>query len=102
LIELHWGHPISLVISPQGDTKQISTIEQALYWLRKKWPVTDDKRDLALDRVDAAMHCLATVGAARGAFLSAARSAGFVPRRVEAGPATGAVAGPAAGPTAVA
>ncbi|GAA6200537.1 DUF982 domain-containing protein [Aquicoccus sp. SU-CL01552] len=89
MIELHWGHPISLVVSPQGDTKQISTIEQAFFWLRKKWPVADDKRDLALDRIDDAMHCLATVDAARGAFLSAARSAGFVPRRVAAEPAAG-------------
>lgn len=92
MIELHWGHPITITVSPQGDTKQISTIEQAFFWLRKKWPVADDKRDLALDRIDAAMHCLATVGAARGAFLTAARSAGFVPRRVEAEPAAGAAA----------
>ncbi len=79
LIELHWGHPITLTVSPQGDTKRISTIEQAFYWLRKKWPVSDDKRDLALDRLDAAMHCLTTVDAARGAFLSAATTAGLVP-----------------------
>ena len=84
MIELHWGHPITIVVSPQGDTKQISTIEQALYWLRKKWPVADDRRDQALERVDAAMNCLATVGAARRAFVSAARSAGFVPQRAQA------------------
>lgn len=79
MIEINWGNPITFVVSPQGDTQKISTIEQALYWLRKKWPVTDRNRDLALDRIDAAMHCLVTVEDARKAFLSAARSAGFMP-----------------------
>lgn len=70
---------MTFVVSPRGDTKKITTIEQARYWLRKKWPVSDHDRDLALDRIDAAMHCLATVGAARNAFISAAKTAGFKP-----------------------
>lgn len=79
MIEINWGNPMTFVVSPEGDTQKISTIEQASYWLRKKWPVTDQKRDLALHRLDAAMHCLVTVEDARNAFLSAARSAGFMP-----------------------
>ncbi|WP_306737047.1 DUF982 domain-containing protein [Marimonas arenosa] len=70
---------MTLVVSPQGDTQEIGTIEQAFFWLRKRWPVTDHNRDLALEYVDAAMHCLVTVGAARKAFHSAAKTAGFMP-----------------------
>lgn len=70
---------MTLVVSPHGDTQKITTIEQALFWLRKKWPVADPNRDLAIDYVDAAMHCLVSVGAARKAFLAAAKSAGFNP-----------------------
>jgi hypothetical protein len=68
-----------LVVSPHGDTQKIGTIEQALYWLRKKWPVVDHNRYLAIDYVDAAMHCLVTVEVARKAFLAAAQTAGFIP-----------------------
>ena len=57
--------------------QKIGTVEQALYCLRKKWPVADHKRDLAIDYVDAAMSCLVTVQAARKAFLAAAKTAGF-------------------------
>lgn len=79
LIEIYWGEPLSLVISPEGDVQKFSTIEQAQYWLRKKWPVADAARQQALGRLEAAMDCLGSVGAAREAFLTAARSAGFVP-----------------------
>mgnify|MGYP000631003265 CR=1 FL=1 len=75
---------MTLVVSPQGDTQNITTIEQALYWLRKKWPVTDRNRDLALDYIDAAMHCLVTVGSARKSFLSAAETAGLLPDHTSA------------------
>lgn len=78
LIETNWGNPITLVVSQQGETQKIGTIEQAFYWLRKKWPVADHNRDLAIDYVDAAMHCMVTVGAARKAFLAAAKTAGFM------------------------
>ncbi|WP_323786440.1 DUF982 domain-containing protein [Thalassovita sp.] len=71
-----------VVVSPEGDTQNINTIEQAHYWLRKKWPVADGKRDLALNHIDAAMNCLGTVDAARTAFHSAAKTAGFIPDRM--------------------
>ena len=71
---------MSLVISPEGDVQRFSTIEQAQYWLRKKWPVADEARHNALGRLEAAMDCLGSVGEARTAFLRAARTAGFVPQ----------------------
>ena len=77
MIEIHWGRPLTLVVSADGETQKFTTIEQAHYWLRKKWPVADNKRDLAIEQVDAAMHCLTTVDAARQAFMSAAETAGF-------------------------
>ena len=79
LIEINWGKPLSLVMSPHGDIQDITTAEQARYWLRKKWPVADHARDRALHQIEAAMDCMATVGTARRAFVSAAKSAGFVP-----------------------
>ena len=79
LIEINWGKPLSFVISPAGDIQEITTAEQARHWLRKKWPVSDHARDRALHQVEAAMDCLASVGTARRAFISAARTAGFVP-----------------------
>jgi len=84
-MEINWGNPMTFVVSSQGDTQKINTIEQARYWLRKKWPVTDRNRDLALDYIDAAMHCLVTVGSARKAFLSAAKTAGFMPDHTDTG-----------------
>ena len=79
MIEINWGKPIIFVLSPKGDTKKFTTIEQARYWLCKKWPITDHSRDLALNRIDAAMQCMGTVGAARKAFVLAAKTAGFKP-----------------------
>lgn len=79
LIEIHWGKPLSFVISPEGDVQKFSTIEQARYWLRKKWPVCDAAQKRALDRLEAAMDCMASVGTARRAFIRAARTAGFIP-----------------------
>ncbi|MEY4982512.1 MAG: hypothetical protein RIR62_778 [Pseudomonadota bacterium] len=77
MIEIQWGTPLSLVVSDEGDIQTFSTLEQAAYWLRRKWPVADDARITAIDRIDAAMHCLCSVGSARRAFVDAARSAGF-------------------------
>lgn len=77
MIEIQWGSPLSFVISPDGDTQKFSTIEQAAYWLRKKWPVRDEARVTALAHVEAAMDCVGSVGTARRAFVTAARSAGF-------------------------
>jgi hypothetical protein len=77
MIEINWGKPLTFVVSAEGDIQRFTTIEQARYWLRKRWPVADHHRDRALEQVDATMHCLATVGAAREAFISAAKAAGF-------------------------
>lgn len=79
MIETHWGTPLSFVVSPEGDIQKFSTIEQARYWLRRKWPVADAARLQALAHVEAAMDCLAPVGAARAAFRAAAGTAGFIP-----------------------
>lgn len=87
LIELHWGSPLTLVVTPDGTTQTFSTIEQAAYWLRRRWPVADTARDRALDRIDAAQHCMVSPGTARRAFLHAARSAGFVPEDLMTQPA---------------
>ncbi|WP_185959047.1 DUF982 domain-containing protein [Thalassovita litoralis] len=70
---------MTLVVSPRGDTQNITTLEQAFYWLRKRWPVTDQHHVRALEYIDAAMHCLVPVTSARNAFLLAAHSAGFNP-----------------------
>ncbi|MEO3414952.1 DUF982 domain-containing protein [Roseovarius sp. CAU 1744] len=77
VIEINWGKPLTLILSPEGGSQKFTTIEQACYWLRKKWPVADHHRDLALEQIDAAMHCLTTVGAARKACIAAAKTAGF-------------------------
>lgn len=79
LIEINWGKPLSFVMSPHGDIQKITTAEQAQYWLQKKWPVADHARDRALQQVEAAMDCMASVGTARRAFISAAKTAGFLP-----------------------
>ena len=79
MMEIHWGKPLSFVVSPEGEIQNFSTIEQAAYWLRKKWPVADDARSRALEQVSGAMDCMVPVGLARRAFIAAARSAGFQP-----------------------
>ena len=78
---------MTFVLPLTGSTQTFKTIEQASYWLRKKWPVADYERDLALEQIDAAMHCLVPVGAARKAFVSAAKTAGFEPDHVDTGTA---------------
>ncbi|GHG90665.1 DUF982 domain-containing protein [Pseudodonghicola xiamenensis] len=84
MIEINWGKPLTFVVSEDGDTQKFTTIEQARYWLRKKWPVADRDREHAIEQVDAAMDCLTTVDAARKAFVSAAKTAGFRPERASA------------------
>ncbi|WP_343030963.1 DUF982 domain-containing protein [Rhodovulum strictum] len=78
LIEIHWGEPLSFVVSPEGDIQKFSTIEQARYWLRRRWPVENDARQRAIHHLEAAMDCVGSVGSARRSFIAAARSAGFV------------------------
>jgi len=79
MMEVQWGTPLTLIVTGEGDTQEFSTLEQARYWLCRKWPVSGRERDFAIEVIDAAMNCLTTVGAARRAFISAARNAGFVP-----------------------
>jgi len=81
MIEIYWGKPLDLVVTSEGDTQSFSTIEQAKHWLRKKWPVADAKRLIALGKIDEAMTCLGSVASARVAFMDAASSAGFVLRQ---------------------
>lgn len=78
-MEINWGEPVILVVSPDGDTKKINTPEQAAFWLRKKWPISDDHKYRAMDYIDAALNCLVEGGTARLAFIKAAKTAGFVP-----------------------
>lgn len=77
MIEIYWGKPLHFVVTTDGDTQEFSTIEQARFWLRRKWPVLDDARDIALARIEDAMDCLGSVGTARRAFIQAAQAAGF-------------------------
>ncbi|CUI00463.1 DUF982 domain-containing protein [Leisingera aquaemixtae] len=68
---------MTIFLPSEGRTRKITTIEQAHFWLQKAWPVSDRNRDVAIEKIDAAMDCLAPVGAARDAFLSAVNTAGF-------------------------
>jgi len=77
LIEIYWGEPVSL-ISPDGEEQRFSTFETARYWLRRKWPVSDDARQRTLTQVEAAMDCLIPAPVARKSFVEAALGAGFV------------------------
>lgn len=81
LIEINWGEPISL-IAPNGEEQRFSTLETVRYWLRRKWPVSDEARHRALTQVEAAMDCLLPAAAARKSFLKAALTAGFVAAHV--------------------
>ena len=80
MIEIIWGKPLHLV-TKSGDTKILSTIEQAEYLLKNQWPdgVCDDARAVALSKMRDAMECIGSIGSARRAFVSAARVAGFRP-----------------------
>ncbi|TMV36106.1 DUF982 domain-containing protein [Thioclava sp. BHET1] len=78
-MELNWGHPMMLSASKEDEILRVSTIEQAHYYLKRKWPTADDARDFALSQIEAAMNCLVSVSSARRAFLSAADSAGYSP-----------------------
>ncbi|QDI74921.1 MULTISPECIES: DUF982 domain-containing protein [Leisingera] len=68
---------MTIFLPSEGRTQKITTIEQAHFWLQKAWPVSDRNRDVAIEKIDAVMDCLAPVGAARDAFLSAVNTAGF-------------------------
>jgi hypothetical protein len=68
---------MTIFLPSEGRTKKITTIEQAHHWLKKAWPVSDHRRDLALEQIAAVMDCLAPVDAARMAFLAAVETAGL-------------------------
>ncbi|MBU2956170.1 DUF982 domain-containing protein [Paracoccus sp. 1_MG-2023] len=77
MIEIQWGSPLHFTTDAHGGTRRITTIEQAQHWLRKSWPIDDDRRVQAMNQIDAAMECIVPVSSARSAFLSAANSAGL-------------------------
>lgn len=79
MIEIQWGTPITLYTPDDGAVERFSTIEKAHHWLRRKWPVVDDARQAALEKIEAAMDCMSSVQDARNAFAVAAVAAGFVP-----------------------
>ncbi|WP_083194075.1 DUF982 domain-containing protein [Leisingera sp. JC1] len=68
---------MTIFLPSEGRTRKISTIEQAHFWLQKAWPVSDHNRDVALEKIDAAMDCLTPVCVARAAFVSAVGTAGY-------------------------
>ncbi|MEY8801773.1 DUF982 domain-containing protein [Leisingera sp. XS_AS12] len=68
---------MTIFLPSEGRTRKISTLEQAHVWLQKAWPVSDKHRDVALEKIDAAMDCLVGVTAARAAFVSAVGTAGY-------------------------
>lgn len=85
MMEIDWGKPLTFVVSQDGETQKFATLERAHHWLLSRWPVRDRARDHAIEQVDAALHCLTTGNAARKAFVSAARTAGFTaPSRTQA------------------
>lgn len=79
MFEVNWGKPLVIAVTDQGDTKKISTIEQARYLLSRKWPIEDQTRSAAIRAIDNAMDCMGSVDAARVAFLQAAEAAGLKP-----------------------
>ncbi|MEI4486380.1 DUF982 domain-containing protein [Frigidibacter sp. MR17.14] len=79
MMEVQWGLPLNLHQPLEGEPERFSTIEKARYWLRRRWPVSDTARKVALEKVEAAMECMSPVEDARRAFCVAALSAGFVP-----------------------
>lgn len=79
MMEVNWGKPLKLVVTDRGDIQSFSTIESAFYWLRNKWPVEDENRNMAINSIQGAMDCMVPVSLARVAFLEAAQTAGFQP-----------------------
>ncbi|AHD01713.1 hypothetical protein METH_14300 [Leisingera methylohalidivorans DSM 14336] len=77
MIEISWGTPMTIFLPSEGRTQKITTIEQAHFWLQRAWPVSDRNRNIAIEKIDAVMDCLAPVGTARAAFLSAVDTAGY-------------------------
>ncbi|TMV13684.1 DUF982 domain-containing protein [Arenibacterium halophilum] len=79
MVEIQWGAPITLYPTHNGVAERFSTIEKARHWLRRNWPIVDDTRQAALEKIESAIDCMSPVKDARSAFVAAALSAGFVP-----------------------
>lgn len=78
MIETYWGNPVTLIEGPDGAAKSITTVEQALFRLGKRWPDRrGPKHGEAVAYARAARECLTDPGAARLAFIEAAREAGL-------------------------
>jgi hypothetical protein len=77
MIEIYWGPAMVLIETETGNQESFGTIEKAHHWLRRKWPVADRASEVALEQVEAAMECMASVQDARSAFEGAAFTAGF-------------------------
>lgn len=78
MIETYWGNPVTLIEGPDGQISKITTVEQALFKLEKRWSFRRGPqhcRAIAYGR--AARDCLADPAAARQAFLAAAQEAGL-------------------------
>lgn len=76
--------PITRSPAHDGVAERFSTIEKARHWLRRKWPVLDDARQAALEKVESAMDCRSPVEEARSAFVAATDTS--VTRRDRSGP----------------
>lgn len=77
MFEINWGQPLVITATTESGIQKISTIEQARYMLRRKWPVDDTARSQAIHAINSAMECMGSVDHARAAFLAAAQSAGL-------------------------
>ncbi|MDH2327738.1 DUF982 domain-containing protein [Cereibacter sp. SYSU M97828] len=78
MIETYWGNPVTLIEGPGEQSKTITTVEQALFRLGKRWPDRrGPKHRRAVDYARAACECLTAPGAARQAFIDAAEEAGL-------------------------
>lgn len=78
MIETHWGNPVTLIEGPDGSIRKITTVEQALFRLGRRWPQTrGPKHHRAMTFARAATECLADPAAARQAFIDAAHEAGL-------------------------
>lgn len=77
MIEIYWGPTMVLIETETGNQESFGTIEKAHHWLSRKWPIADHASEVALEQVEAAMECMASVQDARSAFEGAAFTAGF-------------------------
>ncbi|AEM40857.1 hypothetical protein KVU_1018 [Ketogulonicigenium vulgare WSH-001] len=77
MIEIHMGSPITLQHPTSGSRIKVTTFEQALYLLERKWPNNDFNRANAVSVISSALDCIGSIIGARHAFITAARTAGY-------------------------